>query len=135
MLPRQIEIVKAWNLQSPIKMAMVIPTRKPGSYKIQYTPAEDYVALEQFSLELPLQDKLYKIPLEKPYKRREHGEDDIHFDSSTVEATVVGSSEDDMALEPNERFDTYFSEYGEILSLTKMDKYPDMDVLNGKDLL
>ena len=48
MLPRQIEIVKAWNLQSPVKMAMVIPTRKPGSYKIQCT-AEDYVALEQFS--------------------------------------------------------------------------------------
>ena len=81
-----------------------------------------------------MQDKLYKIPLEKPYKRREHGEDDIHFDSSTVEATVVGSSEDDMALEPNERFDTYFSEYGEILSPTKMDKYPNTDVLNGKDL-
>ena len=122
MLPRQIEIVKAWNLQSPVKMAMVIPTREPESYEIQCTSSEDYVASERFSLELPLQDKLYKISLEKPYKRRERGEDDIRFDSSTVRVTVVGSCEDDMALEPNESFNTYFSEYGEIPSPNEMDK-------------
>ena len=33
-------------------MVMVIPTRKTRSYKIQCTSAEDYVALDNFSLEL-----------------------------------------------------------------------------------
>ena len=78
-------------------MAMVISTRKHGSYKIQCTSAEDYVTLEQFLLELPLQDKLYKIPLEKPYRRRDRGENDKRFDNLTVRVTVVGSCEDDMA--------------------------------------
>ena len=70
MLPRQIDIIKAWNKQSPAKMVLVMPTRQPRSYKIQCTSAEEYVKLEQFSLELNLQSQVYKIPLVKPYKKR-----------------------------------------------------------------
>ena len=115
MQPRQVEIVKAWHQQSPVKMVMVIPTRRTGSYKIQYTSAEDYVASENFSLELPLQGRSLKIPLEKPYKLRNR-EDFINFDGRTVRVTLVGAGEDELALEKNESFDAYFSEYGEIVS-------------------
>ena len=131
MLPRQVEIVKAWHQQSPVKMVMVIPTRKTGSYKIQCTSAEDYVALENFSLELPLQGRSLKIPLEKPYKLRNR-EDFINFDGRTVRVTLVGAGEDELALEKNESFDAYFSEYGEIVSPTKFDKCQDTDVFDGK---
>ena len=51
MLPQQIDIIKASNKQSPTKMVLVMPTRQLGSYK---TSAEEYVKLEQFSLELNL---------------------------------------------------------------------------------
>ena len=131
MLPRQVEIVKAWHQQSPVKMVMVILTRKTGSYKIQCTSAEDYVALENFSLELPLQGKSLRIPLEKPYELRNR-EDFINFDGRTVRVTLVGAGEDELALEKNESFDAYFSEYGKIVSPTKFDKYQDTDVFNGK---
>ena len=132
MLPKQVvEIVKAWHQQSPVKMVMVIPTRKTGSYKIQCISAEDYVALEKFSLEFTLQGKSLKIPLEKPYKLRNR-EDFINFDGRTVKVTLVGAGGDELALEKNESFAAYFSEYGEILSPTKFDKYQDTDVFNSK---
>ena len=49
MLSQQIDIIKAWNKQSPAKMVLVMPARQLGSYK---TSVEEYVKLEQFSLEL-----------------------------------------------------------------------------------
>ena len=110
---------------------MVIPTRKTGSYKIQCTSAEDYVALENFSLEFTLQGNSLKIPLEKPHKLRNR-EDFINFDGRTVKVTLVGAGGDELALERNESFAAYFSEYGEILSPTKFDKYQDTDVFNSK---
>ena len=131
MLPRQVEIVKAWHQQSPVKMVMVIPTRKTGSYKIQCTSAEDYVALENFSLELPLQGRSLKIPLEKPYKLRNR-EDFINFDGKTVRVTLVETSEDELAPEKNESFGAYISKFGEMVSPTKFDKCQDTDVFNGK---
>ena len=107
MLPRQVEIVKVWHQQSPVKMVMVIQTRKTGSYKIQCTPSEDYVNFENFSLEIPLQGKSLKIPLEKPYKLRKR-EDFINFDGRTVRVTLVAADEDELAPEKNESFDAYF---------------------------
>ena len=127
LLHRQIDIIKAWNKQSPTKIVLVMPTRQLGSYKIH----EEYVKLEQFSLELNLQSQVYKIPLEKPYKKRSR-EDYINFDSQTVGVTLVGACNDELVMESNEKFDEYFKEYGEIKSPTKLDKYPDTDVFNGK---
>ena len=134
MLPRQIDIIKAWNKQSPAKMVLVMPTRQLGSYKIQCTSAEEYVKLEQFSLELNLQCQVYRIPLEKPYKKRSRG-DYINFDSQTVRVTLVGACDDELVMESNETFDEYFEEHGEIKSPTKLDKYPDTQTYSmGKDL-
>ena len=130
-LPRQIDIIKAWNKQSPTKMVLVMPTRQLGSYKIQCTSVEEYVKLEQFFLELNLQSQVYRIPLEKPYKKRSR-EDYINFDNQTVRVTLVGACDDELVMESNEKFDEYFEEYAEIKSPTKLDKYPDTDVFNGK---
>ena len=121
MLPRQIDIIKAWNKQSPAKMVLVMPTIQLGSYK---TSAEEYVKLEQFSLELNLQSQVYRISLEKPYKKRSR-EDYINFDSQTVRVTLVGACDDELVVESNEKFDEYFEEYGEIKLPTKLDKYPE----------